>query len=246
MVWTNARSCLLVILFKWESFSEAIAQSFVFEWTEGCKLKYVLWSGSRLGLVMSHSSDYMNTPFLIARREVVKSWLQFILVDFTLSLRDISPEWIYPSWYYILLVFLVDSGSYTGSVTVGVGRAVTQAVSRWFPTAAARVGTRARSCGICGGQSGARDFDFLCQSSVHQLFHNHHHLLSWAGTIGQLVTAVPVGHSLTPLGIIIKNCGHFSDKAQPTTGMWERKKLREIEGNSRNFVHVVNHQFCKN
>jgi hypothetical protein len=34
------------------------------------------------------------------------------------------------------------------------GRAVAQAVSRWLPTAAARVRTRVWSCGICGGQSG--------------------------------------------------------------------------------------------
>jgi hypothetical protein len=30
-----------------------------------------------------------------------------------------------------------------------------QAVSRWLPTAAARVRTRVWSCGICGGRSGA-------------------------------------------------------------------------------------------
>jgi hypothetical protein len=33
-----------------------------------------------------------------------------------------------------------------------IGRAVTQAVSRWLPTAAARVRVRA-ACGFCGGQS---------------------------------------------------------------------------------------------
>jgi hypothetical protein len=33
------------------------------------------------------------------------------------------------------------------------GRAVTQAVSRWLPTAAARVRVRA-ACGVYGGQSG--------------------------------------------------------------------------------------------
>jgi hypothetical protein len=36
---------------------------------------------------------------------------------------------------------------------VKVGRAVAQAVSRWLPTAAARVRVRA-ACGVCGGQSG--------------------------------------------------------------------------------------------
>jgi hypothetical protein len=34
------------------------------------------------------------------------------------------------------------------------GRAIAQAVSRWLPTAAARVRSQVRPCGICGGQSG--------------------------------------------------------------------------------------------
>jgi hypothetical protein len=38
---------------------------------------------------------------------------------------------------------------------VSFGRAIAQAVSRWFPTAAARIRARVWSCGICGGQSGA-------------------------------------------------------------------------------------------
>jgi hypothetical protein len=36
-----------------------------------------------------------------------------------------------------------------------LGRAVAEAVSRWLPTAAARVQSRVWSCGICGGQIGA-------------------------------------------------------------------------------------------
>jgi hypothetical protein len=40
-----------------------------------------------------------------------------------------------------------------GFSTLRTGRAVAPAVSRWFPTAAARVRVRA-ACGICGGQSG--------------------------------------------------------------------------------------------
>jgi hypothetical protein len=36
-----------------------------------------------------------------------------------------------------------------------LGRAITQAVSRWLPTAAARVQARVWSSGICGGHSGA-------------------------------------------------------------------------------------------
>jgi hypothetical protein len=34
------------------------------------------------------------------------------------------------------------------------GRAIAQAVSRWLPTAAARVRDQDRSCGMCGGLSG--------------------------------------------------------------------------------------------
>jgi hypothetical protein len=39
------------------------------------------------------------------------------------------------------------------NVTILLGRAVAQAVSRWLPTAAARVRVRA-ACGVCGGRSG--------------------------------------------------------------------------------------------
>jgi hypothetical protein len=35
------------------------------------------------------------------------------------------------------------------------GRSIAQAVSRWLPTAAARVQSRSWSSGICGGQNGA-------------------------------------------------------------------------------------------
>jgi hypothetical protein len=40
-------------------------------------------------------------------------------------------------------------------VTVMLGRAIPQAVSRWLPTAAARVRARVWSSGICGGQNNA-------------------------------------------------------------------------------------------
>jgi hypothetical protein len=65
-----------------------------------------------------------------------------------------------------------------------------QAVRRWLPTAAAQVRSRVWSSGICGGQSGAgrvfsEYFSFPCQTSFRQLLHNHPHLSSAAGTIGQ-------------------------------------------------------------
>jgi hypothetical protein len=39
--------------------------------------------------------------------------------------------------------------------TLCIGRAIAEAVSRWLPTAAARVQSRVWSSEICGGQSGA-------------------------------------------------------------------------------------------
>jgi hypothetical protein len=41
-------------------------------------------------------------------------------------------------------------------------------------------------------------FDFPCQSLFHQLRHNHHHLSSGVGAVGQIVAAVPSEISLTP------------------------------------------------
>jgi hypothetical protein len=68
--------------------------------------------------------------------------------------------------------------------SAGEGRAIAQAVSRWLPTAAARIRSQVKSCGICGGQSGI-GAGFPCQSSFHQLLHNHHHRSSGAGTKGK-------------------------------------------------------------
>jgi hypothetical protein len=39
-------------------------------------------------------------------------------------------------------------------LTLQLGRAIAQAVSRWLPIAAVRVRSRVWSSGICGGQSG--------------------------------------------------------------------------------------------
>jgi hypothetical protein len=48
------------------------------------------------------------------------------------------------------------------------------------------------------GQVFSEHFGFPCQSSFHQLLHNHHHLSSGAGTIGKMVADVPSGLNLTP------------------------------------------------
>jgi hypothetical protein len=57
----------------------------------------------------------------------------------------ISDEMTSPSAEWLIFLF-----------HIWMGRAIAQAVSRWFPTAAARVRARVWSCGICGGQSGSR------------------------------------------------------------------------------------------
>jgi hypothetical protein len=59
-----------------------------------------------------------------------------------------------------------------------LGRTVAQAVSRWLPTAKARVRILAAS-GVCGGESGtgagySEYFGFPCQS-FHQFIHNYNH-----------------------------------------------------------------------
>jgi hypothetical protein len=79
------------------------------------------------------------------------------------------------------------------------GRAIAQAVSRWLPTAAARVRSRVWSSGIRGGQSGAgvvflRVFQFPLP--IYQILRHHNHPRQ--ATIGQSVAAVPSGPSWTP------------------------------------------------
>jgi hypothetical protein len=60
-----------------------------------------------------------------------------------------------------------------------LGRAVAQAVSRWFPTAAARVRVRAEHVGfgvdkVAMGQVFFEYIGFPCQSSSFHQFHHHH------------------------------------------------------------------------
>jgi hypothetical protein len=54
------------------------------------------------------------------------------------------------------LLYHSPTHSKAAAVTIKFDCAIAQAVSRWLPTAAARVRARVRSCGICGGQSGTR------------------------------------------------------------------------------------------
>jgi hypothetical protein len=80
------------------------------------------------------------------------------------------------------------------------GCAIAQAVSCWLSTAATRVLSQVKSCGICGGQSGVGvgflrvlrfPLPILIPSTAPQSS-------SGAGTIGKIVAYVPNGLSLTP------------------------------------------------
>jgi alpha-glucuronidase len=70
-------------------------------------------------------------------------------------------------------------------------------VTTAFPFTAARAPPQVSSCGICGGQSDTGAGFLRLLLFFHRLLHTHH-LSSGAGTIGQLVTDVPSGLSLTP------------------------------------------------
>jgi hypothetical protein len=52
-----------------------------------------------------------------------------------------------------LSLFLATNASFC-KLVIYLGRAIVQAVSRRLPTAAARIRSQVRSCGICGGRSG--------------------------------------------------------------------------------------------
>jgi hypothetical protein len=55
------------------------------------------------------------------------------------------------------------------------------------------------------GQVFSEYFGFPCQSSFHQVLHNHPHLIIWGMYNRPEVAAVPSGPSPTPLIIIIIN-----------------------------------------
>jgi hypothetical protein len=72
-------------------------------------------------------------------------------------------------------VQLVHRSKTVGALRWPQGRAIAQVVSRWLPTAAARVRSQVRSCGICGGHS------TLCLRNV-----------VWWKTVKQCETSVKV------------------------------------------------------
>jgi hypothetical protein len=92
-----------------------------------------------------------------------------------------------------------------------IGHAIAQAVSRWLPTAAARVRVRVWSCEICGGQSGAgagflQLLRFPLAIFMPPIAPQSPSSIIWGWYNRPEVAAVPSGLSPTPLIIlIIKN-----------------------------------------
>jgi hypothetical protein len=90
-------------------------------------------------------------------------------------------------------------------------RAIAQAVSRWLPTAAARVREKVRSCGICAGQSGTgadflRVLRFPLPIFIPPIAPQSPSSIIWGWYSRPVVAAVPSGLSLT----------RFLDKAKCT------------------------------
>jgi hypothetical protein len=90
-----------------------------------------------------------------------------------------------------------------------MGRAIAQAVSRWIPIAAVRVRARVCSCGICGGQSGARAgclpvLRFPLPIFIPRIAPQSPSSIIWGWYNRPVVAAVPSGLSLTLLTRIKK------------------------------------------
>jgi hypothetical protein len=64
------------------------------------------------------------------------------------------PFYLTKTYLFKLAPFLTSMTKYGCNDFLEFGRAMAEAVSRWLPTAAARVPAQVRSCGICGGHSG--------------------------------------------------------------------------------------------
>jgi hypothetical protein len=87
-----------------------------------------------------------------------------------------------------------------------MGRTIAQAVSRWLPTAAARVRARVRLCGICGGQSGTgagflRILRFPLPILISPIAPQSPSSIIWGWYNRSVAATVPSGLSLTPLRI---------------------------------------------
>jgi hypothetical protein len=76
----------------------------------------------------------------------------FIVVLWTMTTHEYK---LFEGAYCLLASILkLEAVCFSETLLPTRSRAIAQAVSRWLPTAAARVRSQVRSCGICGGHSG--------------------------------------------------------------------------------------------
>jgi hypothetical protein len=107
-----------------------------------------VWTGFKWLRIRSIvSNEHGNKPYGSTRQRTY--WPATQRSD---SEKELCPKWSYSCsllpYYSVSMPILMN---FISRVRGRQGRAIAQAVSRWLPTAAARVW----SSGICGGQSGA-------------------------------------------------------------------------------------------
>jgi hypothetical protein len=119
----------------------------------------VVWTVCVADERMMSGFNFVNISFLWYTMDFVFSHLTFqsyMCSTITLICWETSYIWRLFKQMCFLEYCRVTSAPqiFCGLSTLCFGRAMAQAVSRQVPTAAARVQSRVRSYGICGGQSG--------------------------------------------------------------------------------------------
>jgi hypothetical protein len=133
-----------------------------------------------------------------------------------------------------------------------LGRAIAQAVSRWLTTTAARVRARVWSCGIFGGQSGARAFflrvlRFPLPIFVPPITPQSPSSVIWGLYNRPVVAVVPSGHSLTAVRIKKVICHTENDFQNAVVSrtfyqwpLWPPKIVSEHETNAKSQGYGLN------
>jgi hypothetical protein len=124
------------------------------------------------------------------------------------------------------------------------GRAIAQAISRCFPLRRHGYDSGSGQVGfvvdkVALGQVFSEYLCFPCQSSFHRLLHNHHHLSSEAGTIGQTVAAVPSEICPTPKAIRKKKVHSEASNRQKVVQLFPIAPTLENGATENTFFHFI-------